>query len=57
MAYRKLPRQLRAKISDFYEHRFQGKIFDEDAILGELNDPLREVSVLFCHIVLFPTQR
>ena len=43
MAYRKLPRTLRMKLSDFYEHRFQGKIFDEEAILQELNDPIREV--------------
>ncbi|GAU89031.1 hypothetical protein RvY_01629 [Ramazzottius varieornatus] len=45
MAYRKLPRPLRVKIGDFYEHRFQGKIFDEEAILGELNDPIRELII------------
>ena len=51
MAYRKLPRPLRARISDFYEHRFQGKIFNEEEILRELNAPIREVS----HSSSFPS--
>lgn len=42
MVYRKLPRNLRQRISDYYEHRYQGKMFDEDSILGELNECLRE---------------
>ena len=42
--YRKLPRNLRQRISDYYEHRYQGKMFDEDTILLELNECLREVS-------------
>lgn len=45
MAYRKLPRQLRQRISDYYEHRYHGKMFDEKNILGELNECLKEV----CH--------
>ena len=44
MIYRKLPRNLRQRISDFYEHRYQGKMFDEDNILGELNECLKEVT-------------
>ena len=44
MAYRKLPRDMRLKISEYFEHRYQGKFFDEDAILGELSEKLREVS-------------
>ena len=43
MVYRKLPRNLRQRITDYYEHRYQGKMFDEDSILGELNECLREV--------------
>ncbi len=43
MVYRKLPRNLRQRISDYYEHRYQGKMFDEVNILGELNECLREV--------------
>ena len=43
MAWRKLPREMRNRISDYYEHRFQGKIFDEDSILTELSERLRLV--------------
>lgn len=45
MIYRKLPRALRHRISEYYEHRFQGKMFDEFNILGELNECLRQVNV------------
>src|SRR6218665_2993814 len=44
MIYRKLPRNLRQRITDYYEHRYQGKMFDEVSILGELNECLKEVS-------------
>ena len=44
MAYRKLPRDCRNKITEYFEHRYQGKFFDEEAILGELSEKLREVS-------------
>ena len=48
MAYRKLPRGLRQRIANYYEHRYQGKIFNEPEILNELSECLREVSsVLF----------
>ena len=43
MMYRKLPRNLRQRIADYYGHRYQGKMFDEESILGELNECLREV--------------
>jgi len=43
MSYRKLPRNLRQRIADYYEHRYHGKMFDERNILGELNESLREV--------------
>ena len=43
MISRKLPRQLRQRISDYYERRYHGKMFDEENILGELNECLREV--------------
>ncbi|XP_022238497.1 potassium/sodium hyperpolarization-activated cyclic nucleotide-gated channel 2-like [Limulus polyphemus] len=42
MAYRKLPRDLRQRITDYFEHRYQGKYYDEDVILGELSERLRE---------------
>ena len=41
MAWRKLPREMRNRISDYYEHRYQGKIFHEDSILEELSERLR----------------
>ena len=47
MAWRKLPRQMRSKISDYYEHRYQGKIFHEDTILNELSEKLRLVCASF----------
>lgn len=48
MSFHKLPADMRQKIHDYYEHRYQGKIFDEDNILSELNDPLKEVRSLLC---------
>ncbi|XP_048469879.1 potassium/sodium hyperpolarization-activated cyclic nucleotide-gated channel 2 [Rhincodon typus] len=47
MSFHKLPADFRQKIHDYYEHRYQGKMFDEDNILGELNEPLREEIVNF----------
>ena len=44
MAYRRLPRDMRQRITEYFEHRYQGKFFDEDAILGELSEKLREVT-------------
>ncbi len=43
MAYRKLPREMRSRITEYFEHRYQGKFFDEDEILGELSEKLKEV--------------
>lgn len=42
MRFRKLPADLRRKLTDYYENRFQGKMFDEKKILSELNHCLRE---------------
>ncbi|XP_041083021.1 potassium/sodium hyperpolarization-activated cyclic nucleotide-gated channel 1-like [Polyodon spathula] len=47
MSFHKLPADMRQKIHDYYEHRYQGKMFDEDSILGELSDPLREEIINF----------
>jgi len=47
MISRKLPRQLRQRITDYYERRYHGKMFDEESILGELNECLREVTITF----------
>ena len=42
----KVPRDLRNRIRDYYEMKYQGKMFDEGAILQELNPLMRE-KVLF----------
>ncbi|XP_058504583.1 potassium/sodium hyperpolarization-activated cyclic nucleotide-gated channel 2-like [Solea solea] len=47
MSFHKLPGDVRQKIHEYYEHRFQGKMFDEENILGELSEPLKEEIVSF----------
>ncbi|XP_077598972.1 potassium/sodium hyperpolarization-activated cyclic nucleotide-gated channel 2 [Stigmatopora nigra] len=47
MSFHKLPSDVRQRIHDYYEQRFQGKMFDEDSILGELSDPLKEEIVSY----------
>ncbi|XP_008588759.1 PREDICTED: potassium/sodium hyperpolarization-activated cyclic nucleotide-gated channel 1-like, partial [Galeopterus variegatus] len=52
MSFHKLPADMRQKIHDYYEHRYQGKIFDEENILNELNDPLREVRFIYSSVFM-----
>ena len=47
MVYRKLPREMRSRITEYFEHRYQGKFFNEDQILGELSEKLKEVSNIY----------
>ncbi|XP_067090267.1 potassium/sodium hyperpolarization-activated cyclic nucleotide-gated channel 3-like [Osmerus mordax] len=47
MSFHKLPAGMRQRIHDYYEHRYQGKMFDEESILDELNEPLREEIINF----------
>ncbi|XP_045061775.1 potassium/sodium hyperpolarization-activated cyclic nucleotide-gated channel 3-like [Coregonus clupeaformis] len=47
MSFHKLPADVRQRIHEYYEHRFQGKMFDEENILGELSEPLKEAIVSF----------
>uniref|UniRef100_H3CRL0 Cyclic nucleotide-binding domain-containing protein n=1 Tax=Tetraodon nigroviridis TaxID=99883 RepID=H3CRL0_TETNG len=47
MSFHKLPADVRQKIHEYYEHGFQGKMFDEENILGELSEPLKEEIVSF----------
>ncbi|XP_067086831.1 potassium/sodium hyperpolarization-activated cyclic nucleotide-gated channel 2 isoform X1 [Osmerus mordax] len=47
MSFHKLPADFRQRIHDYYEHRYQGKMFDEESILEELNEPLRQEIVNF----------
>ena len=45
MAYRKLPRDMRERIKEYFVHRYQGNFFDEEHILGELSEKLRKVTL------------
>ncbi|XP_074785203.1 potassium/sodium hyperpolarization-activated cyclic nucleotide-gated channel 3 isoform X2 [Athene noctua] len=47
MSFHKLPGDTRQRIHEYYEHRYQGKMFDEDNILGELSEPLKEEIINF----------
>ncbi|CAO2598823.1 Potassium/sodium hyperpolarization-activated cyclic nucleotide-gated channel 3 [Lemmus lemmus] len=47
MSFHKLPADMRQRIHEYYEHRYQGKMFDEESILGELSEPLREEIINF----------
>ncbi|XP_025420254.1 potassium/sodium hyperpolarization-activated cyclic nucleotide-gated channel 1 isoform X2 [Sipha flava] len=42
MSYRRLPLDMRKRITEYFEHRYQGKFFDEKWILDEMSDKLRE---------------
>lgn len=42
MSFRKLPVELRKRITDYYENRYQGKMFNEEQIKSELNESLRQ---------------
>jgi len=52
MAWRKLPREMRNRITDYYEHRYQGKIFHENTILNEISERLRLVCFIFIILIL-----
>ncbi|CAB1352025.1 unnamed protein product, partial [Coregonus sp. 'balchen'] len=47
MSFHKLPADMRQKIHDYYEHRYQGKIFDEDNILRNCELQLSEADPNF----------
>ena len=43
MAYRRLPSEMRERITDYYDYRYHGKMFDEGVIFREISAKLREV--------------
>jgi len=47
LRFRHLPKATRKRVYDYYENRFQGKMFDEQGILNELSESLREEIVNF----------
>ncbi|XP_062389437.1 potassium/sodium hyperpolarization-activated cyclic nucleotide-gated channel 1-like isoform X2 [Sardina pilchardus] len=56
MAYRKLPRELRKRMHDYYQARYGGKWFDEREILGLLSKSLRqEILNVLCASMLEST--
>ena len=46
MGHRKLRPDLQVRVHEYYEYKYKGKMFDEEVILEELNDCLREVRTL-----------
>ena len=47
MEWRKLPKEMRDRVAQYYEHRYKGKVFDEEAILNDLSETLRIVIISF----------
>nr|XP_015208558.1 PREDICTED: potassium/sodium hyperpolarization-activated cyclic nucleotide-gated channel 1-like [Lepisosteus oculatus] len=47
MRHHHLPSKLRNRIMDYLENRYQGKWFDEETILKELSEPLRQEIVSY----------
>ena len=53
MQYRRFSKRLRWRITDYYENRYQGKMFDEQLVLSELNPLLRKVVLNFnCRVLV-----
>jgi len=46
MHFRKFPLKLRRRITDYYENRYQGKMFNENTVLDELNPILRKAMLV-----------
>ena len=44
LSRKKFPKELEEKIVEYFEHRYQGAYFDEDAILKGVSEDLRLVS-------------
>ncbi|KAL1416038.1 hypothetical protein MTO96_028377 [Rhipicephalus appendiculatus] len=42
MQCQKFPSKLRSRMRDYFENRYEGRVFDEAKILASLSDPLRE---------------
>ncbi len=50
MHYLKLPQEIRQNVTDYYEHRFKNKYFNEQQIIAELSQGLQEVSYKMEHL-------
>ncbi|XP_018495208.2 potassium/sodium hyperpolarization-activated cyclic nucleotide-gated channel 2 [Galendromus occidentalis] len=43
MSYKGFESKLRSKIRDYFEQRYNGRVFDEESILASMSEPLREL--------------
>ncbi len=43
MAWKKLPKEMRNRVTEYYEYRYRGKIFEEENILQEMSEQLKFV--------------
>ncbi len=50
MTFRKLSEPIKTKVRQYYELKYRGKYFNEDAILSEMNESLKQVfnQISFC---------
>ncbi|KAJ3071193.1 hypothetical protein HDU98_005675 [Podochytrium sp. JEL0797] len=44
MTYRKLTEGMKDKVREYYELKYKGKFFEEEIILGEMNESLKQVN-------------
>ena len=49
MRYRKVPKNIRTRVYEYYDYRYGRKLFDEQGILEDLSKGLREVMSLLMH--------
>ena len=47
MRYCKLPQDVRQQITEYYEHRYRRKFFNEEAILNGLSQGLKAVRIQY----------
>jgi hypothetical protein len=45
MRYRRIPKTIRTRVHEYYEYRYERKLFDEQGILNDLSKGLREVNL------------
>ena len=54
MRYRRLPYDLRQQVHEYYFHKYNGQLFNEEGILNELSHPIKEVHnniAIYCSII------
>ncbi len=51
MRYRKLPRYIKQKVHEYYYQRYHGQLFNEQAILMELSQAIRQARKMYCSAI------